>query len=277
MRLHIAALAAGAALIGGTGEAASLEIRDAVARVTIVPEARSDIRVEVIRPNGDLPLSLETRGDRTVLDGGLAHRIRSCHGEGEKVRVSVRGVGQVGWDEMPEVVVHAPREVAIETNGAIQGVIGRSASLDLHNSGCSGWTIADVAGDAAIHESGAGSVRMGAAERLAIRVSGAANIHAVQARDGLDAQLSGAGGVRVDWVQGPVEARVSGVGRVKVADGRASTLRASVSGLGAVEFGGEADALDASISGLGSIRVKAVDGPISKSVSGGGHISIGEE
>lgn len=276
MRLHWMALAAGAALVGGSAQAASVEIRQAVARVTVVPEDRDNISVEVTRPNPDLPLGIEVRGDRTIVDGGLGRKIRNCHGEGERASVSVRGVGKVGWDEMPQVVIRTPRAVSITTSGAVQGAIGRSSGLELHNSGCSNWTIADVAGDALIHESGAGSVRMGASEHLAVRLSGAANIHAVQAREGLDAQLSGAGDVRVDRVSGPMEARVSGVGHVKVADGAASTLDASVSGLGGVDFGGSAEVLRASISGMGSIRVKAVSGPVSKSVSGLGHVTVGE-
>jgi len=74
-----------------------------------------------------------------------------------------------------------------------------------------------------------------------------------------------------------MDAQVSGVGGVHVADGRASTMRASVSGLGSVEFGGAADRLDASISGMGSIRVKEVTGPVSKSVSGIGRVEIGKQ
>ena len=96
---------------------------------------------------------------------------------------------------MPQVVIHTPKAVIVEANGAVYGAVGRSASLDLENSGCSAWTLADVAGDATLRESGAGSVRMGSAGRLQLRLSGAGSVHATQVRQGLDATLSGAGGV----------------------------------------------------------------------------------
>jgi len=53
-------VAAAATLSAAAVDAATLEIRDAVVRVTVIPEARSDVRVEIIRPNPRLPLSVET-------------------------------------------------------------------------------------------------------------------------------------------------------------------------------------------------------------------------
>jgi hypothetical protein len=274
MALKLAFLAAAAALSATAAHAASVEIKDAVVRVTVIPEQRSDVKVEVIRSNPRLPLEIRTLGDRTVVDGGLWHAIRDCHGLGGKARVGVRHVGGVDYDDMPQLVIRTPRNVELSANGAVVGVIGRSGGVSLKNSGCSNWTIADVAGQATIQESGAGSIRMGASDRLAIKLSGAASIHATQVRQFLDVGLSGAGGVRVDRLTGDMDARVSGVGQVKVADGRAN-VRASVSGMGGVEFLGSADNLDASISGLGGIRVREVTGQLHKSVSGAGHVKIG--
>lgn len=274
MRLQAVLLAAAAALSAGAANAASVEVRDAVARVTVIPEDRRDIKIEVLNPNPRLPLQVSTEGDRTVVDGGLHRQIYDCHGSGEKSKVRVRQVGVIDWAERPQIVVHAPRDVAVSTNGAVAGEIGRAASLDLDNSGCSSWTIADIGGDVTIHESGAGSIRMGQADRLNVHLSGAGNLHATRIRKGLDAQLSGAGGVKIDDFTGEFEAQVSGVGKVQVAAGRASRVRAQVSGVGGVEFDGAADSLDASISGMGGIRVKSVTGPVRKSVSGIGKVTV---
>lgn len=275
MRLPIAAIAATVLLTGGAAQAASIEIKDALVRVTVIPEDRADVRVDVVRPNAELPLTVRAFGDRTVIDGGLARRLRGCNGLGEKRSIRVRGVGAVRWDEIPQVVIHAPRAVALSASGVVSGVIGRAASLDLRNSGCSQWTIADVTGDAALRESGAGSVRMGASSRLDLHLSGASRVHAARVRQRLDARLSGAGGVQIDEASGVIDARVSGVGQVKVAGGRVSKLSASVSGVGGVEFDGVAESLDASISGLGGVRVREVTGPITKSVTGGGSVRVG--
>jgi hypothetical protein len=181
----------------------------------------------------------------------------------------------VDYDEMPQIVVYAPKNVTLSANGAVIGSIGRSGNLSLSNSGCSNWTIADVTGEAEIHESGAGSIRMGASDRLEVHLSGAANIHATRVRKSLDARLSGAGNVRIAELTGEMEAQVSGVGKIDVKNGRASSVRASVSGIGSVDFDGTTQDLDASISGLGGVRVEQVTGNVRKSVSGGGHVSIG--
>jgi len=277
MRQSIILLATAAAtLSAGAAQAASVEIRDAAARVTVVPQDRPDIKVEVVRPNAELPLSVRLDGDRTVIDGGLARRIRDCNGMGENARINIRGVGRVPYAELPQVVIYTPKAVNVEANGAVVGAIGRSASVSLENAGCANWTIADVAGEADLRQSGAGNVKMGNAGRLTVRLAGAANIEAVSARDGLDAQVSGAGNVHLKSVGGPIDARLSGVGQVRIDGGRATRMRASVSGIGGVQFDGEAQDLDASISGLGGIRVRDVTGSVRKSVSGGGSVRVGD-
>jgi len=276
MGLRIVLLAAAAALTtGAAAQAATIQFDEAVARVTVIPEARNDVQVEIVRPNRELPLRVSRAGDRTVISGDLGTRLRDCNGRGDERKVRIRGLGSVDFRDMPQVVVRAPRDVRIETDGAVFGAIGRSASLELKSAGCGGWTVADVAGEARLRASGAGSIMMGAAERLDVRISGAGNVNATRVRRGMDARLSGAGGVKVEALDGPLSADVSGVGRVRVASGRASQLKASVSGIGGVDFDGVADSLDASISGLGSIHVKEVRGPVRKSVSGAGRVVVG--
>ena len=276
MRLAIGLISAAAALCAASAAAAapSVEIRDAVARVTVVPEDRADVKVEMLTTNASLPLAVRVSGSTTIIDGDLAHRINDCR-HGDHPSAWVRGVGEVSYDNMPQVVIHTPKAVMVETGGAVYGTVGRAASLQLDNSGCSAWTIADVTGDVTLHESGAGSVHMGSAGKLALRLSGAGNVHATKVTQGLDATLSGAGGINIQELDGPVMAHVSGVGHIKADAGHAGAVHASVSGVGGVELGGDAQSLDASISGFGGIRVKAVSGAVSKSVSGGGHVTIG--
>lgn len=272
----IIAIAAGAVALcaAGSAAAATLEIRDAVARVTVVPEDRSDIRVDVVSRNPRLPIEITSRGADVVVDGGLRHRIMSCHGARDRARAWVSGVGDIGPEAMPQLVVHTPRAISVSSSGAVVGTVGRADSLDLHDSGCSAWTIADVRGGAVLEESGKGSIRMGSAGRLEVHLSGAANVHAVRVREAMNAQLSGVGGLQVEDLGGSMEAQVSGIGHVKVAGGRASNVRAQVSGMGGVDFGGSAQSLEAAISGIGSVHVRQVTGPVSQSVSGAGHVTI---
>ena len=96
MSLMLAAAAA-AALAAGAASAASVEVKDAVARVTVIPEARTDIKVDIIQANPQLPLEVRTFAGRTIVDGRLGRRVRECRGSGENVSVHVRGVGDVAW------------------------------------------------------------------------------------------------------------------------------------------------------------------------------------
>ncbi|MCR5880798.1 hypothetical protein [Phenylobacterium sp. J367] len=274
MRIGVIMLAAGAAFSANAVQAAEVEIRDAVARVTVIPEDRADIKVEIVKSHPQLPLQVRVAGDRTVIDGDLDDRIRSCNGRGGKGDVKVRGVGSVDHEDMPQVVVRTPRAVEISSNSAISGAVGRSASLKLSNAGCSRWTVADVAGDATIRESGAGWVRMGASEHLTVHLSGAGGVEAAKVRNGLEANLSGAGGVKIREFSGAMAANVAGVGKVEVEHGSATSLKASVAGVGGIEFGGPVDTLDASIAGFGGVRVQSVKGSVRKSVSGIGKVTI---
>lgn len=275
MRLAVCLIGAAAVLTGaGAAEAASVQLRDAVARVTVVPEDRADVKVEFLATNPKLPLNVSTSGATTVIDGGLAHRIRDCHRRPDHPSAWVRGVGRVEADAMPQLVIRTPRDVVLSASGAVFGAVGRSASLDLQDSGCDVWTIGDTAGEARIQESGAGAIRMGSADHLEAHLSGAGDVHAVTLRRGLAAHVSGAGGVNVEEVSGPLTADISGLGHVRVAGGRASDVRASVSGMGGVEFGGSAETLRASISGVGNVHVKQVTGAVTKSVSGLGHVTV---
>src|SRR5512143_2966080 len=92
-------MAVGGMVLGAAGaaQAASVQIKDAVARVTVIPENRADVRVEVLASNPRLPLKIRSLGGRTIVDGDLGRRIRDCRGSGENVRVQVRGVGEIGW------------------------------------------------------------------------------------------------------------------------------------------------------------------------------------
>lgn len=274
MRLHSIAAAA-AALAAGSAQAASVEIRDAVVRVTVIPEARSDIKIEITRPNAKLPLSVRTLGDRTILDGDLDRRIHNCRSFGARPSVSVRGQGDIGWDEMPKVVIRTPRDVSVEAGGAVFGAVGRSASLTLANSGCGDWTIANVAGQARLSQAGSGDARLGSSGGLRIRVAGSGDIAAGDVKGPLDINIAGSGGASVRSISGPLEVSIAGSGDVTVGAGRASDMKVSVAGSGDIEFLGVAERLNARIAGSGDVHVSEVKGEVSKSIVGSGRVNVG--
>ena len=271
-------LAAGAAALfaAGAASAASVEVRDAVARVTVIPEARSDVKVEVVQANGRLPLEVRTFAGQTIVDGHLGHRIRDCHGSGDNVSVRVRDVGDVAWKDMPQVVIHTPRDVDLDAGGAVWGSVGRSASVKLGNAGCGDWTVGNTDGAMRISQAGSGDTRTGSAGSASVRVAGSGDTTAGDIKGGLEVDIAGSGNVKVASIAGPLKVHVAGSGDVKVAAGRASEMRVAVMGSGNVDFRGSADMLHATIAGSGDVRARQVTGPVSKTVMGSGGVTIGE-
>src|SRR5690606_25272075 len=107
MRWPIFCAASAAAALGGAAQAASREVREAAVRVVVIPEARSDVSVEVASSHPRLPLQVRPGPERTIVDGGLHRRIRACRTVGGRtiVDVDVDGVGQVPYEQLPRIVV----------------------------------------------------------------------------------------------------------------------------------------------------------------------------
>ena len=270
------AASAAAALAACAANAASVEVKDAVARVTVIPETRTDVKIDVIQANSHLPLEVRTFAGRTIVDGRLGRRIRGCRGSGENVTVHVRGVGDVPWREMPQVVIHTPREVDLDAGGAVWGSVGRSASLKLGNAGCGDWTVGNVEKGMRISQAGSGNTRAGSAAQAKIRVAGSGDTAVGDIRGGLDVDIAGSGDVTAISVAGPFGVHVAGSGDVKVASGHATTMDVAVAGSGNVDFRGTADSLKARIAGSGDVRAREVKGPVSKTVMGSGGVTIGD-
>lgn len=269
------AATAATALAAGAACAASVEVKDAVARVTVIPENRTDVKVEIVQANPRLPLDVRTFAGQTIVDGRLGHRIRDCRGSGENVSVKVRDLGDVSWREMPQVVIHTPRDVDVDAGGAVWGSVGRSASVKLGNAGCGDWTVGNSDGAMRISQAGSGNTRTGSAGMAKVRVAGSGDTAVGDIKGGLVVDIAGSGNVSVASIAGPLQVHVAGSGDVKVASGRATEMKVAVMGSGNVDFGGSADALRATIAGSGDVRAKQVTGTVSKTVMGSGGVTIG--
>ncbi len=283
LALGIAVLALAGA---GAAQAASVDIRHAAARVTVIPENRADVKVEFVTTNAALPMQVITRGDRVIIDGDLKRRIRDCRGgswnidvdgnrsEGRKMHVTVRGVGRVDWDDLPQVVVRTPMSAKVDASGAVFGSIGRSAGLELDNAGCGDWTIANVAGPASIDIAGSGDTRMGSARQLRLRIAGSGDVEATHVAGPADIDIAGSGDVHLASVAGALDVDIAGSGDVQVDGGRATSMDVSIAGSGDVNFGGGAQTLRVSIAGSGDVRAASVSGHVSKSVLGSGAVYV---
>lgn len=280
MRLPVLTAGLGLALIASGAQAASprVQIKDAVARVTVIPEARSDVKVEVFSSNQQLPLEIREQGGKVIVDGGLDRKIRSCDGDSEKGDASVQvvGVGRIAYANMPQLVVRVPKDVDVEAGGAVFGVVGKSESLKLSNAGCGDWTVANVRGDLRLNLAGSGDTWVGTAGSATLRVAGSGDVRTQAIAGPFDANIAGSGDVWAAAVNGgEVDVKIAGSGNVRIAAGQGGAMTASVAGSGDVVFEGAVQSLKARIAGSGDVRVKAVKGEVSKAVIGSGDVVVG--
>jgi hypothetical protein len=274
--LAAATLASTVAVAGAASAAPSVKIKDAVARVVVIPENRTDVKVEMITTNASLPLEVRQNGDEVVIDGNLRmNRINSCNSHDGKTSVRVRGVGEVAYDNMPQIAIRTPMNVKVAGGGAVFGDIGRSDSVDLANAGCGNWTVANTKGPMKISQAGSGDTHAGSAASLRVNIAGSGDVFAQAIGGDLEASIAGSGDVKVASIDGKLEGNIAGSGDITVAGGRSRGVDVNVMGSGNVTFQGEADSANVSVAGSGDVRIAKVNGPIKKHVAGSGDVIIG--
>lgn len=274
--LTLAASAIALGLAGTAVAAPSVKIKDAVARVTIIPEARSDVKVEFLTTNASLPLQVRQVGSETIIDGDLRfNKINACNSVQGKTSVKVRGVGAVQWDDIPQVVVRTPMQVEVAGSGAVFGSAGRSDSLELANAGCGDWTVANVKGKLEISQAGSGDTRAGSAGSVEVSIAGSGDVYTQSIGGDLEIAIAGSGGVSAASVGGKMEVSIAGSGDVSVAGGQTRSIEISIMGSGDVTFDGVAQDVEVSVAGSGDVRIAKATGAVSKSVAGSGDVVIG--
>src|SRR5258708_7175667 len=123
MRRLLGALASASVAFAASMAAAapSIEISNAAARVTVSPEARADIRVDVFKPNPRLRLHVWTFADKTYVDGGLWGRAGSCGARAGRPIVRILGLPEMPLDALPLVVVRTPMDARVSVGGEVWG------------------------------------------------------------------------------------------------------------------------------------------------------------
>ena len=266
-------------MLGAAGAAAaapSAEVREAAARVTVIPEARSDVAVFLVKANPRLPIWISKVGDKVLVRGNVRHMITSCGGGwGGKPSVGVFMRGRFPFAELPQVVIRTPIDVHLTAGDAVFGTIGHARTVDFANHGCGDWTVGDVDGLMRLGLAGSGDVRAGSAGAAAVDIAGSGDVSAQSVRDGLGASIAGSGDLTAVSVNGPMSVHVAGSGGVKVRSGQVTRMRVSIGGSGDVRFGGVAGALEANVAGSGDVSVARVTGPVVKHVAGSGDVVVG--
>ncbi len=262
-------------LAGAGVEAATLEVRHAAARVVVIPEARSDIVVSITNANRRLPLRISQSGNEISVEGNLGWRSANCKQWNNQRSVYVWGVGTVGYENLPVIIVHAPMDVRVSVGNAVFGTVGRSASLEISDSGCGDWMLADVSGPLKISISGSADIRAGRAGSAKVHISGSGDVTTQAIANGLDSATAGSGDISAASVSGPMRVSISGSGNVVAQAGAVTTLEAHIAGSGDITFKGVAQSLQANIAGSGDIVVNRVTGSIEKHVAGSGDVRVG--
>lgn len=272
------------ATLAAPAAAQDIEVRNAVARVVVIVEDRTDVGVEIQTGSADLPAPRVTRrGSQVRIDGELERNaIRNCRSgdrasrqPGEGASVEVRRLGRMQLSEAPLIVLRTPNDVELGVSGAVFGMIGRGArNVDFANAGCGTWTVANVAADLELASAGSGSIQAGQSGSLDVSVAGSGSV-TTGSTGRLEASIGGSGSITVARTDGPVEIASGGSGDVLVRGGRATKLDVSIGGSGDVEFAGTAGEVSAAIAGSGDIRVANATGPVSRAVVGSGRVIIG--
>jgi hypothetical protein len=279
----MSAAALTAMTLAGAASAAEVEIKDAVARVVIIPENRADIDVTISGGSAEIPrLQVRRTGAGNVEIDGDLERINDCRTGRDHVS-PIRPSADVEVDagrrdirlaDAPLVTIRTPMDVSVKADGAVFGSIGRSGSVKLRNAGCGDWTVANVDRDLEVSIAGSGDVRAGSSSRLDVNTAGSGDVEATVSRS-LEVSIAGSGGVRLQRLNGALDANIAGSGDVTVNGGRATVIDANIAGSGSVAFGGEADRVSLSVMGSGDVRVRKVNGDVKKRVMGSGDIIIG--
>lgn len=302
----VIATAAVLAAIAAPAVAQDVEIRDAVARVVVIPENRTDIAVEVIPGRGLPPLRVTRRGNDVLIDGELHENRRNqswnCSGGGAywspaetppgDLTVRVRGRDPIRVADAPLVTIRTPMDVDVSVAGAVWGAVGRAGTVSFENMGCGNWTFANVSGELETSLLGSGDIRTGTSGAFEARLMGSGNIQAGATGDAelsimgsgnirlaaarqLDASIMGSGDITAGRVDGPVDANIPGSGNIVVEAGRTPRLDANIPGSGNVIFRGQAGDVSATIPGSGDVRVDSASGSVNQRPMGSGRVRIG--
>ncbi len=284
MRRVLGLVAAAVCLAGASAAGAqTIVFKNVAARVVIIPEARSDVQVLFLKTNPHAPLKVVQLFNNTTQvqpanwSGWFWGPHMSCDDRDDQPSAQVPGLGEIAYDDLPQITVRVPMDAKVVAGGAIYGSAGRSQSLNLVIAGCGDWTVANVQDRLQVEFAGAGKLHTGSAGNMNLRIAGAATVTTTDVQNGLMLNVAGVGNVRMHNVSGPLDVRLAGGGDVRIDNGRATAMAVHIAGSGNVDYGGTADSLNANIAGSGEIRAAKVLGAVNKFIAGSGSVDVGPE
>lgn len=283
--LVFVALSSASVLASTAADAAphELQVKDAAARLIVIPEARGDVVVNV-QPGRGLPApKVRVEGDRLVVDGGATGGRHifgihidnlNCRGRGHVREVNIPGHGWTPVENLPLITARVPLDARVGAGAAVFGEVGPSNSLKLSAAGCGDWKVADVKGALELSDAGSGDVQAGSVGYAHISLAGSGDVRLGQA-GGLETAISGSGDVHAATINGPIKASINGSGDVTVDGGQAPKVAVNIAGSGNVKFGGVAGDVAVGVAGSGDVTIAKATGQVSKHVAGSGDVNVG--
>ncbi|MFN3229036.1 MAG: GIN domain-containing protein [Asticcacaulis sp.] len=281
------AMVPGLAQAEKTSSLASLKVKDAVVRLVVIPEDRTDFSYSLTKGSEAFPsLTVRQDGNRLIFDGGLKRKIRGCNNmrgnagsmpidpmkPDPDARITLRDGQDLKLSDAPLLVVRAPKSVAVSTSGASVVAVGRTQALEVNNAGCGAWTVANVEQRLEINQAGSGKIVAGNSASTEVSVAGSGDIYIADTK-ALEVSIAGSGDVSARSVEGPVEVSIAGSGDVRIQQGKISHLEVSIAGSGDIKAPRVVD-LSVSIMGSGDVEVETIEGKRNVSIMGGGRINV---
>ena len=262
-----AATLAGMVAASGAAHAAGLDIRNAALRVVVIPEARSDVSVTVVKANPRLPLQ---RLHRRVRADHRRRRLRARLGPLRRPADQLRRGGRQPLDQRlgrrPLHLRRAARGRGAHAAGRPRRRSAAACSAPSRPPSASIWSPAAAAsGSWPTSRTSwpfATAARRGFAPgpppKWRLDATGSGGIWTGAAARALDARCQRIGRDQRPAGVGPGAAQATGSGSIRIAGGQSDAFKAHVSGSGGVAFLGRADSVQSGLSGSGAVEVGAV-------------------
>lgn len=253
-----------------TFEGSELRVKHAAAHIIITPEDRQDYLIEIDNP-GRAPMPAVSSDDGLVIiDGQLRGRVGDCHEGGG---AELRGYGDFALPDLPQITIHAPRELKLDLSGGSTTEVGPAQSVDMEFAGCGAAQLADVTEDLSVDLMGSGHIRTAAARRLNADVAGSGTLATGAIAEAASVDMAGSGNVTIASLNGSLSTDGAGSGSISVQGGALTDAKVELAGSGQVDIAAPVRQLEVSILGSGDVDVQGVVGDLTAEVAGSGRVS----
>ncbi len=217
-------------------EVEAIRIENLAANLIFIAEDRDDVEVS-FDENSKLPRpAISDENNGLLIDGGLALKNKSCSDfYDENGRILVLNERPVRSEELPKIIIRAPRDVDIAIQGIVRSQITGASGARVESNSC---------------------------EETSIRQAGGA----------LAVYLLNDGDVDIDLVDAPLDAHLYGFGNMNIAGGRSARLE--LNGAGIMNVGEFSGAVKARLNGTGNINIVGIGSDADLGLTNSGNINV---